>query len=233
MQEIPIHPSQNKLKLFNMDLRRNDVALQLPEWKLFGLVVNAVFSIFLIMLSSSSYALVSILQPLTFFVQFINLQYGPWGSKEQFFYCNIDEQVKSGQNIVQTLFIVLMEGVLLMIVDGRFAVAAMAVLYRLDVFGRSFQENSPQSVENVRDLEMLHMAQPPRPPKFGIDNILIVCFALLFYHRPLFLIHYGLRAACAGSRDFGVISPIQFELYSDVITTASLNMLIVYTIWVV
>ena len=229
MQEIPIYST--KLSLFNMPMRKNDVPLQLAEWKLVHFVINLIVCVVMFIVSGTTYRFIMTLQVLQFMIQISNLQMGSWGDKNGWIYCNIDEQVKSGQNTVRLISTAVTEAVVAFVAANRFAAAAVLFMYRSDSARRAIElGEQTETSRTAKDLESLHAAQPTRPPIFGIDIAIPAFFCLLWYNSPMILVHFGVRAAVIVCRDLSIISPIQTELYSDVVTTFSLTIVIVYII---
>lgn len=228
MQDIPIY-TPTKLTVLNYPLRRNDVPVQLLEWKLGHMIINAAVCVVLLFVSKTHYSLISLLQITQFFIQILNLRSGEWGTREGWVYCNVDEMVKSGQNSIRLISTAITESLIAVLIQGRFSAAACLFLYRLDGVRRVYEMGDPTEQSKIsKDLESLHASQPVKDPVIGIDLILPVLYAILWFQSPMFLIHFGLRAACVVCRDFSIISPIQEELYSDIITTISLNIVIVF-----
>ena len=231
MEEIPIY-SPTKLRVLTLSMRRNDVPLQIIDWKILHLVANGIISLSMIIFTSSQYSLILLIQVLQFAVQILNMRTGPWGSKNGAVYCNVDEMIKSGQNSIRLIFTALVEAIVALILKDRFTAASVQLMYRLDGLRRSWELGEPTEQSQIaKDLESLHAAQPVKDPALSIDVVIPVAFAMLWYSSPIMLILFGIRAACIACRDFSIFSPIQEELYSDVVTTAVLNLVIIYIIY--
>jgi len=227
MQDIPLY-TPTKLSIFKFPLRRNDVPVQLLEWKVAHMMANLGVAMVLLIFSKNYYSIITLMQVLQYFIQILNLRSGEWGTRNGYIYCNVDEMVKSGQNSIRLIVTALTEAIIVLIVQGRFSAAACIFLYRLDGVRRAYEMSEPTEQSKIsKDLESLHAAQPVKDPIIGIDLVLPILYSLLWFNSPMFLIHFSLRAACVVCRDFSIISPIQEELYSDVITTLSLNIVIV------
>lgn len=230
MHDIPIY-SPTKLTLFKFPMRRNDVPIQLIDWKIVHFIFNAIIGVLMLIFTSNYYALIVFLQIIQFFVQIINMRTGPWGNSNGWLYCDVDVMVKSGQNTVRLVATAITEAVIAAVVKGRFASTAVLFLYRLDGIRRACELGQPtEQSAMARDLESLHAAQPVKDPVIGIDLVLPVIYCLLWYDNPLLLIHFGIRAAVLLCRDFSIISPIQEELYGDIVTSVTLNIVISYLI---
>ena len=231
MNDIPLY-SPTKLTIFKLPMRRNDVPLQLIDWKSAHLIFNAIIGIVMLIFTSNYYALIVLMQIVQFFIQIVNMRTGPWGNPNGWLYCDVDVMVKSGQNTVRLAVTAFTEAIIAAAVQGRFASIAILFLYRLDGIRRACELGQPtEQSTTARDLESLHAAQPVRDPVIGIDIVLPITYCLLWYNRPLLLIHFGIRAAAILCRDFSIISPIQEELYGDIITSVTLNIVITYLIF--
>lgn len=230
MDDIPIY-SPTKLTILKFPMRRNDVPVQLIDWKIAHLVFNAIIGIIMLIFTSNYYALIVLLQIIQFFVQIINMRTGPWGNPNGWLYCDVDVMVKSGQNTVRLAATAITEAIVVAVVQGRFASVAILFLYRLDGIRRACELGKPTEQSTMaRDLESLHAAQPVKDPVIGIDIVLPIIYCLLWYNKPILLIHFGVRAGAILCRDFSIISPIQEELYGDIITSISLNVVVFYLI---
>ena len=139
--------------------------------------------------------------------------------------------MREGQNSVRLTMTAFTEAIVALIVGNRFAAIAVLFLYRVDGVRRSYElgERTEQA-RIAKDLESLHAAQPPKNPIFGVDMVIFIVYAVLWFNSPLIMVLFILRAAVIVCRDVSIVSPVQEELYGDVITSFVLTTVIVVII---
>ena len=201
------------------------------EWKLAHFVINCIVATVMMIATSNGYLVLFFIQSMQFFIQLLNMKSGSWGSKSGWVYCNVDEQIREGQNSIRLISTAVTEAIIVAIMHGRFAAAAVLIMYRLDGVRRSYEKSDEtEQAKIAKDLEALHAAQPTKEPIFGIDMIIPILFSLLWFNRPLLLLHFLTRSVVIVCRDVSIISPIQEELYSDVVTSFMLSAVIVFVV---